>query len=117
MIYTTPVDARLIDSSVAHTAHLFQEWVPKEYEVRVTVVDDRLFAARIDAKSATALVDWRSDYENVTYTLWEVPTTVKLSVMSLLDRLQLRFGTLDFVVTPANEWVFLEFTDRGSECS
>ena len=113
MIYTTPVDARLIDSSVAHTAHLFQEWVPKEYEVRVTVVDDRLFAARIDAKSATALVDWRSDYENVTYMLWEVPTTVKLSVMSLLDRLQLRFGTLDFVVTPANEWVFLEINPNG----
>jgi len=113
IIYTTPVDARLIDPSVAHTAHLFQEWVPKEYEVRVTAVDDRLFAARIDTKSAAALVGWRSDYENVTYTPWEVPTTVKVGVTCLLDRLQLRFGTLDFMVTPANEWVFLEINPNG----
>ncbi|MGH8574632.1 MAG: MvdC/MvdD family ATP grasp protein, partial [Gammaproteobacteria bacterium] len=51
------------DAAVAHTMHLFQQWVPKEYEVRLTVVDDRFFAARIDARSPAASVDWRADYE------------------------------------------------------
>jgi len=42
--------------------HLFQQWVPKEHEVRLTVVDGRFFAACINAASGAARVDWRSDY-------------------------------------------------------
>ena len=53
------------DSNIARTMHLFQEWVRKDYDVRLTVIDGEFFAARIDTASDAAYVDWRSDYRSL----------------------------------------------------
>lgn len=37
--------------NISRTMHLFQQWVSKDYEVRLTVVDSQFFAARIDGGS------------------------------------------------------------------
>jgi ATP-grasp ribosomal peptide maturase len=99
--------------NIARTMHLFQEWVPKHYEVRLTVVDGEFFAARIDSESDAAHVDWRSDYDNVSYQVIETPVVVRSRVRSLLDKLGLRFGAVDFVVAPDGEWWFLEVNPNG----
>lgn len=101
------------DPAVAHTMHLFQEWVPKDHEVRLTVVDDQFFAARIDARSPAAQVDWRSDYHALDYTATETPKFVRTRVNQLLRRLRLRFAAIDFVVAPDGEWWFLECNPNG----
>lgn len=98
--------------NIARTMHLFQEWVPKDYEVRLTVVDGQFFAARIDGKSDAAHVDWRTDYDNLSYQAVETPNFVRWRVSALLDKLGLRFGALDFVVAPDGEW-FLECNPNG----
>jgi hypothetical protein len=49
VVYTTTVAVGDIDESIRLTAHLLQAWVPKQYEVRLTVVDEVFFATRIDA--------------------------------------------------------------------
>jgi ATP-grasp ribosomal peptide maturase len=101
IIYTTPVDPSSLGPSVAYTTHLFQEWVPKQYEVRLTVIDDQLFAARIDATSSAAAIDWRSDYENVSYSIAEVPCPISRGVLDLMSTLRLRFGVaVQLVVEP-----------------
>ncbi|HEV2089025.1 MAG TPA: ATP-grasp ribosomal peptide maturase [Cryptosporangiaceae bacterium] len=112
-VYTTPVTADDIDDAVRLTAHLFQEWVPKAHEVRLTVVDDQLFAARLTAGSEAARVDWRSDYPSLVYAVDEVPAEVRLAVLRLLAELGLRFAAMDFVVTPAGRWVFLDLNPNG----
>ncbi len=112
-VYTTPVTADDIDDDVRLTAHLFQEWVPKAHEVRLTVVDERFFAARLTAGSEAARVDWRSDYPALVYAVEEVPTRVRVAVLQMLAHLQLRFAAMDFVVTPAGEWVFLDLNPNG----
>jgi glutathione synthase/RimK-type ligase-like ATP-grasp enzyme len=99
--------------SVAQTMHLFQEWVPKDYEVRLTVVDDQFFAARIDAGSEEGYLDWRADYQRLTYSTVETPEPVRTQVSALLNTLGLRFGALDFAVTPDNQWHFLELNPNG----
>jgi glutathione synthase/RimK-type ligase-like ATP-grasp enzyme len=93
--------------------HLFQEWVPKAYEVRLTVVDGRFFASRIDAGSSAGYTDWRADYDALTYTAIETPAFVRSRVATFLDHLHLRFGALDFVVAPDGEWWFLECNPNG----
>jgi glutathione synthase/RimK-type ligase-like ATP-grasp enzyme len=93
--------------------HIFQEWVPKKYEVRVTVVDGRFFAARIDAMPEAAYVDWRSDYHSISYSVMEIPDVVQSRVRTLLDSLGLRFGALDFVVDRHDQWWFLECNLAG----
>lgn len=113
-VFTTKVTAdQCADPNITRTMHIFQEWVPKEYEVRVTVVDGRFFAARIDAASDAAHVDWRSDYHSISYTVTDTPDPVRLSVRALLDSLGLRFGALDFIVDPDGHWWFLECNPNG----
>ncbi|SDT39325.1 ATP-grasp ribosomal peptide maturase, SAV_5884 family [Streptomyces sp. TLI_053] len=99
--------------SIATTAHLFQEWVPKAYEVRLTAVGRRLFAAEIHAGSEAARVDWRSDYDSLDYRVCEPPAAVAAAVHRMLEQLGLPYGAFDFVVTPAGEWVFLEVNPNG----
>ncbi len=94
--------------------HLFQQWVPKDYEVRLTMVDDQFFAARIDARTAAAKVDWRADYHALDYTAIDTPKFVRTRVTELLRRLGLRFAAMDFVVAPDGEWWFLDCNPNAS---
>jgi ATP-grasp ribosomal peptide maturase len=112
-LYTTLVASDEITPGVARTAHLFQEWVDKAYEVRLTVVGQRLFATRIDAHGPRARTDWRSDYRNLSYRAVETPEDVARAVRRLMSGFQLAYGALDFVVTPGGRWVFLELNPDG----
>jgi ATP-grasp ribosomal peptide maturase len=107
----TPDECR-DNPGIARTMHLFQRQLPKDYEVRLTVVDDQFFAARIDAESDAARADWRADYQALSYRPWSVPDHVRAGVRELLDALGLRFGALDFVVAD-DEWWFLEINPNG----
>ncbi|MFF8726005.1 hypothetical protein ACF073_05885 [Streptomyces sp. NPDC015171] len=95
------------------TAHLFQGWIDKEYEVRLTAVGHQLLAAEIHAGSDAAHTDWRSDYASLTYRVGEVPDAVAAGVRSYMDRLRLRFAAMDFVVSPDGVWTFLEANPCG----
>jgi ATP-grasp ribosomal peptide maturase len=99
--------------NVVQTMHLFQQWVSKDYDVRLTVVDDQFFAVRIDASTETGHIDWRTDYRALTYTPIETPKFVRSRVTTLMHRLGLRFVALDFVVAPDGEWWFLECNPNG----
>ncbi|MEU1421418.1 ATP-grasp ribosomal peptide maturase [Kitasatospora sp. NPDC005751] len=99
--------------SIATTAHLFQEWVPKAYEVRLTAIGGRLFTVEIHAGSAAAHTDWRSDYDSLSYRACEPPTAVAQGVQRMLGRLGLPYGAFDFVVTPSGRWTFLEVNPNG----
>lgn len=113
VIYTSPVDRATLDESVAVTAHLFQQQVPKAHELRVTVVDGNVFTARIDALSECGRRDWRADHGNLRYTADLLPDDVVDKVRRFLRLHRLRFAALDFIVTPAGEHVFLEANPNG----
>ncbi|MFJ8275634.1 ATP-grasp ribosomal peptide maturase [Streptomyces sp. NPDC094154] len=98
---------------ISATAHLFQSWVDKDHEVRLTVVGERMFAAAIHAGSNAAHEDWRSDYGALTYTTTTVPEQVAEGMRRLMDRLQLRYGAADFIVGPQGRWTFLEVNPCG----
>jgi glutathione synthase/RimK-type ligase-like ATP-grasp enzyme len=113
-VFCTVIDLEQCGNpNISRTMHLFQQWVPKDHEVRLTVVNGQFFAARIFAESEAAQVDWRSDYGSLTYQAVETPDVVQTRVSALLDKLGLRFGALDFVVAPDGEWWFLECNPNG----
>jgi ATP-grasp ribosomal peptide maturase len=114
LLYCAVVDpADLPDPSVRRTAHLFQAWVDKDYEVRLTVVDGECFAAAIHAGSALAGLDWRADYDHLDYTVVTPPEAVRTRAYRLLRMLGLRFGAFDFIVDADGRWVFLEVNPNG----
>jgi ATP-grasp ribosomal peptide maturase len=112
VIYACPVDASDIDDSVCMTSHLFQQAVPKAYELRVTVVDGNVFPARIDA-TERGRQDWRADYANARYGRATLPDAVVTALKAYMARLRLRFAAVDMIVTPGGEYVFLEANPNG----
>jgi ATP-grasp ribosomal peptide maturase len=114
LIYASPVRPEdLPDPAIRLTAHLFQEWIEHVHAVRVTVIDGKFFASAIYAGSDAGRIDWRSDYSALTYDATEVPKMVRQGVLILMSKLSLRFGALDFLVTPSGDWVFLEINPNG----
>ncbi|GAA1649101.1 ATP-grasp ribosomal peptide maturase [Actinoplanes couchii] len=113
IIYTSVIDPVTLDGSVTLTAHLFQQQIPKTHELRVTVVDGRIFTARIDALTAEGHIDWRSDYRKLRYSQETLPSKVAAEVRVFMQLHRLRFAALDFVVTPDGEYVFLEANPNG----
>jgi ATP-grasp ribosomal peptide maturase len=109
-VYTRRLTVDDLDdlTGVRATAHLFQAWVPKSHEVRVTAVGERLFATEIHAESEAAQVDWRADYDQLTYKPCAVPVDISAKILGYLTALDLTFGVFDFVVRPDRRWVFLE---------
>lgn len=104
----TPLTAEQAGSdAIRHTAHLFQARVPKAYDVRLTVVADRMFAARINAGSEAARLDWRADYDALTFTVIDPPPDIASGMLALLNDLGLQYAAADFVVDHRDTWWFI----------
>jgi len=94
---------------------IFQPYIEKEYEVRVTVVGNKLFATRIDSQaSLRSTVDWRRyDFDKVRHETVSLPEEESVRCINLVERLNLQFGAIDMIVTPKGEHYFLEINANG----
>ncbi len=101
----TPADRAQLDR-VALCPMVFQEEVEKDVELRVTVVGDRLFTGAVRPGNT---VDWRQHPELVgAFQPWSLDPSVAESIGRLMDMLGLETGTVDIIVRPNGEHVFLE---------
>jgi glutathione synthase/RimK-type ligase-like ATP-grasp enzyme len=106
--------ADLVDlRGIEVTAHQFQRWVPKAYEVRLIVAGDQVFASGIHARSEAAYIDWRNDYSALRYERIDPPGHVVAGVLEYCVELGLMYGAFDFVIRPDGKWVFLECNSGG----
>ena len=69
-IPTTLLRAGDLDEALAGTAHLFQERVPKAFEVRLTVIGNQMFPVAIHTGTEAGKLDWRTDYASLTISGW-----------------------------------------------
>lgn len=123
VIYTNKLDqAALRDlDRLKYAPAIVQKMVPKAYELRITIVGDQLFAARIDSQSdPETSLDWRrlplvNDFK-VVMAQHSVPFDIRAKLLDFMGALGLRFGCVDMVVTPAGEHVFLEVNPNGQWC-
>ncbi|MGW7687700.1 ATP-grasp ribosomal peptide maturase [Streptomyces asiaticus] len=111
-MYTREVDLDAL-GGVELTAHLFQERVTKQYEVRLIVVGDTCHSVKIKAHSEAARTDWRSDYDALEYEPIETPADVVNGVRGYMARLALTYAAMDFIVQPNGQWTFLEANPSG----
>lgn len=94
--------------SVGVTATTLQAFVPKAYEVRLTVIGDAWFPIAVHAGTEGTREDWRSDPSALTYESVTVPEAVADSVRQYMSRMELAYTAMDFVVTPDRDWAMLE---------
>jgi ATP-grasp ribosomal peptide maturase len=95
-------------AGVSATATTLQRFVPKAFEVRLTVIGQQMFPIAIHASTEAARTDWRCDPAALRYELVTVPDTVAKGVWQYMQRTNLAYAGFDFVVRPDREWVMLE---------
>jgi glutathione synthase/RimK-type ligase-like ATP-grasp enzyme len=97
------------------TPGVFQPYVEKRVELRVVVVGRRLFACAIHSQqSDRSREDWRRyDFDRTPYEPYDLPPDIAAKLRALMDRLGLVFGSVDLIVTPDGEHVFLEVNPNG----
>jgi glutathione synthase/RimK-type ligase-like ATP-grasp enzyme len=92
----------------------FQQHVPKRHELRVTVIGDRVFAARIDSQDdPRTATDYRDFSAEVRYSAERLPPEVERRCLELVRSYGLTYGAIDLIVTPEGEHVFLENNPVG----
>ncbi len=99
-------------NQVVHAPHLFQKCIKKAFDLRVTIVGHKLFCIRIDSQSGEGKTDWRNDY-SVAMEAFELPGEIQTKCLNLMRRLGLNYGALDFILTPDDQYVFLEINCAG----
>jgi glutathione synthase/RimK-type ligase-like ATP-grasp enzyme len=94
---------------------LVQEEIDKEYDVRVTIIDDRITAVALRRViDGAQIIDIRRDnMENVEYVRCDIPVEVEIALRRVVRSYELRFAAIDFAVTPTGEWVFFEINPNG----
>ena len=95
---------------------LFQEYIEKDYELRITVVGNQVFAARIYSQEhEETKLDWRRDQHKVTlrHEVENLDPQLERMCINLTRSLGLTFGAIDMIVTPRQERVFLEINPNG----
>ncbi len=100
-------------TGVELTAHLFQPEIEKDHEIRLIVVGEHDFAVAIHAGSPDARLDWRRDYDSLSYSVVKAPQDVLTAARGFLNKSVLLFGAFDFIVRPGGEWLFLECNAGG----
>jgi hypothetical protein len=114
--YTTLVrEEDLVEDFLLQAAPgIYQELVAKDFELRVTVMGEHVFAAKIRSQETVeGKLDWRRAYDELLMEPYRLPSDIADLCRTLLRKLGLVFGCLDFIVTPAGKYVFLEVNEMG----
>lgn len=113
-IYTSEIrnfdfcsDQRLFEAPV-----LVQEKVDNHCDLRVTVIDNNFFAVEVIKRNSSE-VDWRKPTIEKTYKIHKLPDRIKAQIERLHRKLNLVYSAIDFILTPKNEYVFLETNPAG----
>lgn len=115
-IYTSKVQPEHLVAleGVRSTAHLFQEYILKRFDLRVVVIGRQVFAAEIHSQpSERARLDFRQGYSDLTYKVHWLPNDIQAKVLALVRQFDLQFSSMDFLVTPEGEYVFLDLNPNG----
>ncbi len=101
--------------TVRYCPVIFQAYVPKRFELRITVVGRKVFAAEIHSQQTNRTRhDWRRyDHYHTPYLPHDLPPEVGQRCVQLVEKLHLCYGTIDMVFTPDERYVFLEINANG----
>jgi glutathione synthase/RimK-type ligase-like ATP-grasp enzyme len=118
LIYTNRVlDRHLEDlNDLVHCPTLFQQFIRKECDVRITVMDSDIHAVELRAsdKPGEQRCDIRrNNMSDVSYRQISLPAAVKNGIRKLLTHYGLRFAAIDMAVSTRGEWFFFEVNPNG----
>ena len=116
-LFTTLVDESSIGEldSVALAPCIFQPFIRKCFEVRATVIGNKIYAVQMDTGNMpAAALDWRHvDYRDIRHTQIDLPSSVGEACLGICSYFGLRFAAFDFLISEDGIWYFLEINPNG----
>lgn len=106
-VHTSIVTEKVSNIELSPT--YFQDYLEKDYELRITVVKEKIYSVKIIADDK---IDWRNNERKNHYELIEIPEIVKQQCLSFLKACNLEFGAFDYIVLNG-EYYFLECNPNG----
>lgn len=100
---------------VVLTAHQVQSYVDKLMDVRVVVVDERIFPVTIHPLNEAARVDFRADYRALRHDVIELPGAVEQGIRRFMAESGLLMASMDFSVDRDGRYYFLESNPAGGQ--
>ena len=103
------------DKLLQCTPGIFQQKIEKQYELRITYFGNKYIAVKIHSQiHDQAKMDWRSaPVEELLLEQVVLPDKIDLACKETMKNLGIVFGCFDFIVTPENEYYFLEVNEQG----
>ncbi len=104
---------------VAGCPAIFQEYINKRIEIRITIIGNNIFAAEIHSQEREdTKVDFRAQALAESSGLLHhephnLPDEISNKLLILMRELNLVFGCVDMILTPEGEYVFLEVNTAG----
>ncbi|GLQ87788.1 hypothetical protein [Dyella flagellata] len=105
----------LPEPAIAMSPGIYQRYIEKSYDIRVTVIGCRLFAVRMRNASGRAYFDWRphSHDHDMRIEACDIGAPLEAKLRNLMQRLGIVFGCIDLVVDQQGEIYFLEVNQAG----
>jgi glutathione synthase/RimK-type ligase-like ATP-grasp enzyme len=95
---------------------IFQPYIKKKFDIRATIVGEKVFCAAIDSNVHPNMnIDWRKrGLETLEdWFAYRLPGNIEDQLIRLAKRLGLKYGAADLIITPQEEYVFLEINPSG----
>lgn len=116
-LYTTLITAEHLEqylTSIRYIPCLFQQRIPKDHELRVNVIGNRVWTTAIYSQErAETQLDFRPHTEDCRHEPALLPPALEQLCLKLTHRLGLRMSNIDLIVTPTGEYIFLEINPNG----
>ncbi len=118
VVFTNVVNEDKLDEldTLLYCPMQFQKKIEKKKELRITVVGRDVYAFEIDSQqSEAAKTDWRKDGINL-IDKWiptELPQDIEAKILELLDVYHVDYGAIDMIVSPEDEYYFIEINAAG----
>lgn len=102
------------DFAIAAAPGIYQPYIDKRYELRITMMGAVAVAAKITVAGPSGLpVDARKAHHVASVVEVELPEAIRQACLRLMQDLGLVFGCLDLVATEDDEILFLEVNEMG----
>ena len=100
--------------SVKKAPGIYQKFIEKKFEARITAVGNRLFVTHIlTPKKGPGSVDWRHAHFEDIFVEGFIDTSIRTCIERFQRAANLHYGAYDFIISPEGEWHFLECNPVG----
>ncbi|RMG32251.1 MAG: hypothetical protein D6732_13605 [Methanobacteriota archaeon] len=106
-----------IKKSIRVCPTIYQEYIEKQYELRITVIGDRVLAVKILSNNDQAtMIDWRAAHiygRSPVVEKFSLPAEWEAMAKAWVNGMGLLFGAIDAIVNKDEQIVFLEVNPFG----